>query len=254
MHFEQRLDVIKNHLEKKEYLSVVEMAKFLGVSLPTIRKDFEYLSEINTNIIRVHGGVKLRKSKSMNINFEERELKNIELKKEIATKAIRYIKPYDTILLDSSSTSYELAKLLSLVNFKVTVITDGISTAMTLKENPYLFVIIVGGVVKPNSNSIDDDFDSNSLELFHIDKYFLSASGVSAESGLSEYNLGEIRTKEKMIKKTNETFVLIDSSKFEIDSNLVFAKLENIDYLITDSKADINIIDIYAKLVSEDIL
>lgn len=257
MHSLQRMETINELLKENEYLTVIDMSERLGVSLPTIRKDFDYLSENSKNIVRVRGGITLVKNaddKALVVDFEEREKKNIGFKKEIALKAIREIEPYDTILIDSSSTSFELADLLSRIEYKVTVITDGISTALRLKENPYLSVVIVGGVVKPNSNSIDDEFGSNTLNAFNIDKYFFSASGISNDAGLTEYNIGEIRTKERMIKKVSKTYVLIDSSKFEVNSNLVFAGLEDIDYLISDSNANKDTLDKYRTLIKGGVI
>lgn len=245
----QRFEIIKRKLKEKGYLTVVDIAEELGVSLPTVRKDFDMMSSESSDITRVRGGITLDQNHSLDVDFQDREKKNIQLKQEIAEKAINHINPYDTILIDSSSTCYELAKLLSAVDYKLTVITDGISTAMRLKENSYLLVVVVGGVVKKNSNSIDDEFGSNTLEKFNIDKYFFSASGVSLKYGLSEYNIGELKTKERMIKKVPNTYALIDSTKFEIDSNLNFANLSQVSCLITDSSASSDIMSLYDKEV-----
>jgi len=73
---------------------------------------------------------------------------------KIATKAFKTIKDKQCILLDASSSVLELARIIRQQFKKLTVITSGIQTAIELKENPNITVILIGGVATKGSSAI----------------------------------------------------------------------------------------------------
>ena len=75
-------------------------------------------------------------------------------------------------MIDASSTTYELAKLLADTTMELTIITNGLENAVLLKENPHLTVLVVGGFVSEDSNAITGNIDSQILEMYHIDYFF----------------------------------------------------------------------------------
>lgn len=237
----EREDIIRKKLASTGVVYVNELVKELNVTSPTIRNDLDKLVEKHEDLSRIHGGVVLKKEEDTTklseaiLGYTERSFIHIEAKQAIAKKAITLINDGETILLDSSSSCFALATLLAKTAKKVTVITNGLSSATILKQNTNLTVIIIGGLVKTNSNTIYDDFDSRIYEMFHIDKYFFSASGLSQESGFSEFNLLEVKNKHANIQKAKHVIALIDSTKFDRDSTSTFAALSDADYLVTDT-------------------
>lgn len=232
---ERRKRILKL-LEAKNTISVNEAAFQLNVSKPTIRSDFDYIAKENPNVERTHGGVILLNEDKRYTKYEDRSTTNIIEKRKIANEAFKLIENKTTLLLDSSSTCYELSQLILESDLQVTVITNGLNTSMSLKENPNITVILIGGVLKARSNTTQDEFDNSIFDYFDVDTFFFSASSVSIEAGFTDYNLSEIKTKKNYITKARKTVALIDSSKFNDPSNSSFAKLENIDLLVTDDK------------------
>lgn len=247
MHSIKRQQIIENLIYKEKTITISQIAENLEVSKPTVRNDIQKLLSNNPNIEKVHGGVSLKPGKDIEFDYDKRKVKNKAKKIEIAKKAINIVNEKDTILLDSSSTTYELAQILSQANKRITVITNGIQTALQLKKNPKLFVLILGGSLTDSSNTIRDDFGDNILNFFNIDYYFFSASGISINHGFSEYNIHEIRTKQKHISFSNKSVALIDETKFEKDSNANFSTLDEVDLVITNDSLQK---DIYSKYES----
>lgn len=141
-------------------------------------------------------------------------------------------------MIDASSTTYELAKLLSETTMELTIITNGLENAVLLKENPHLTVLVVGGFVSQDSNAITGNIDSQILEMYHIDYFFLSANGFTLENGLTDFSLPEVQLKKQMVRESENVIALIDKSKFDVSSTLSFAKTSDIIEVITDEKPE----------------
>ncbi|MBO0454216.1 DeoR/GlpR family DNA-binding transcription regulator [Candidatus Enterococcus murrayae] len=252
----EREDFIRNQAILKGVVYVNQLAEELKVSRPTIRSDIDKLAKKYDDLHRVHGGVTYKEKENqaslseMILGYNERIFSNRDRKKEIAEKAIDYIVEGETILLDSSSTCFEFASLLSKLDKRLTVITNGLSTAAVLKQNPSISVIIIGGLVKLNSNTVYDEFDINISTSFNIDKYFFSASGVSIDNGFSEFNFMEVKHKRLNVLNSKQTIALIDSTKFLKDSSSTFCKMDEVNLLITDSKIDYETFETFNKRIS----
>ena len=159
-------------------------------------------------------------------------------KYKISKSALKKIKPQQCIMIDASSTTYELAKLLAETTMELTIITNGLENAVLLKENPHLTVLVVGGFVSQDSNAITGNIDSQILEMYHIDYFFLSANGFTLENGLTDFSLPEVQLKKQMVQESENVIALIDKSKFGVSSTLSFAKISDINEVITDEKPE----------------
>ncbi len=248
----ERETLIREKIMTNGIVYVTELAKELQVTSPTIRNDLDKLVKKYDDLDRIHGGVIFKEKETdktfseIITGYNERSFKNTGLKRAIAKKALHLIKEGETILLDSSSTCFELASALSETEKKLTVITNGVSTGSVLKQNANLTVLIVGGLIKPSSNTIYDEFNSPIYTMFNIDKYFFSASGLSIESGFSEFNLLEVKNKRANVHKSKMAIALIDHTKFDKDSTSTFCSLTEVAYLITDSQLDMTTVEKYA--------
>ncbi|MCR1899422.1 DeoR/GlpR family DNA-binding transcription regulator [Irregularibacter muris] len=249
MFAEERKELIRKKIYSEGTVYVKELAKEFKVSSPTIRSDLDKIVETYKDLERTHGGAiykkKKKETKEKFIVYNERATLNKNLKKEIAYKAISLIGEKDTLLLDSSSTTFELATFLANSALKNTVLTNGLTTAMVLKQNPNLTVIVIRGIVKADSNTIHDEFQDPILDQFNIDKYFFSASGLSMESGFSEFNIQEVKSKKENIQRVKTKIALMDNSKFDKDSSSTFCSLEDVDLIISDSSLNKEVLERY---------
>lgn len=229
----ERRKAIMNLLHNKKRLTVKELAKEIDVSEATLRADLNKM-ELDGLLIRTHGGAILKEEDENNTSFSVRAQKNREEKNKIAQEAIRYVEEKQCILLDASSTALELARLLKNSTLRLTVVTTGVLTALELKDNTNLTVILVGGVLTNKSTSIEGTLGLDILNHVNIDLMFTSGNGFSFENGLTDFNFYEVELKKQLVKQARKLIALVDSSKIEVNSSSAFAKINQIDILITD--------------------
>ncbi|WP_031548044.1 DeoR/GlpR family DNA-binding transcription regulator [Salinicoccus luteus] len=229
----ERRNEILHYLQEKQRITVKDLAKRIGVSEATLRSDLTKM-ETEGLLTRTHGGAVLNDYTDGEMSFSAREKKNRKEKNQIAREAYRFIEEKQCILLDASSTALELARYLKHQPIKLTVVTSGIQSALELKENPDITVILIGGVVTPGSSSIEGKLGLDILDYVNIDMMFTSASGFSIEKGLTDFNLYEVELKKEMVNHSREVVAIIDSSKIGTNSSAVFANVNQINTLITD--------------------
>lgn len=238
MFTEDRHKKIIEIIEKEGSVSVTQLTEMLNFSPATIRSDLNILDK-NNQLIRTHGGATALKRTSdkpgIKEDFSYRKKENHKLKVDIAKKAFKYIENDSCIVLDASSTAYELALLINDSSLRLMILTNGLNIANLLKTNPRITTIIIGGVVKGTSNAIEGILGSSILKSVNIDKAFLSAHAFSLSDGLTDFNLYEVELKRKMVEAAKQVFAIVDSTKLEKSSIAAFASAEDIDVFLTDS-------------------
>ena len=227
----ERQDRILDMLLKSRAVSTARAAKVLAVTEETVRRDFEKL-EASGRLYREHGGAVRVNDSRRDLPLDSRELANVAEKAAIAGVARTQIQKGDTVFFDASSTVFQLACLLT--DLEVTVLTTGLKVAIELARQPAVEVIFVGGVVNHGSLSCQGTVTDQLLESYHVHKVFISCRGVDAERGLSEANAEQAGLRRKIIKLSNQTIVLADHTKMGLQSSYLFAKLDDVDILITD--------------------
>lgn len=240
MYTEERHDKILDLLNEKKSLSVKELSSLFNFSLATIRSDLNYLSRKGL-LVRTHGGATVANSKNEIIierSYSIRSNKNQAQKKEIAKAAYTYIYSGQCIILDASSTCYELAQLLKDTPMRLTILTNGLKTADLLKDNPNITLILIGGIVKGASNAVEGLIGTDILTKFNIDCIFISAHAFNLIDGLSDFSLYEVELKQRMIEVSTKVLALLDSSKLEKNSIATFAATDQITTLITNKEID----------------
>lgn len=232
MDFNQRRIKILNLIQEDGHAKVQQLAKSFDVSEVTIRQDLEFLEQQGF-IQREHGGAFLKDIRSFAKNGTLFNQTNLDAKIEIANKAISYIDEGDTIILDSGSTTTELAKLL--VDFKnLTVITNSLNISLILGENPGINLIVSGGEFKAPTLSLTGSIAANSFKGLHVSKLFLATAGISDEMLLSYPSFSDIAVKSAMIRAADKIFLLADSSKIGKSSLVSLGRITLVDTLITD--------------------
>ncbi|MBA1353939.1 DeoR/GlpR family DNA-binding transcription regulator [Staphylococcus cohnii] len=233
MYADERREHIYTYIKSHKRATVKQLSDYLSVTEATVRSDLRLLESEN-KVTRTHGGAKVNDTMTSKLNFSYRLTQKHREKHKISEFALNKIEPQQCILIDASSTTYELAKLISETTMELTIITNGLENAVLLKENPNLTVLVVGGFVSQDSNAITGNIDSQILEMYHIDYFFLSANGFTLENGLTDFSLPEVQLKKQMVQESEKVIALIDHSKFDISSTLSFAKITDISEVITD--------------------
>lgn len=234
---EERHKTILEMVNSKGSVSVKELTTTLNFSPATIRSDLNYLSQQNL-LIRTHGGATAVESTPQRIpieeNFLKRKNKNQAEKLEIAQKAMSYIRNDSSILLDASSTTFELATLLNESSMRLMILTNGLNIANLLKTNQNITTILIGGIVKGTSNAVEGTLGASVLERINIDAAFLSSHAFNLVDGMTDFSLYEVELKRKMVERAKHVYAIIDYTKLEKSSIASFASTSEIDTFITN--------------------
>ena len=146
MALNQRRIKILELIREDGHAKVQQLSKIFGVTEVTIRQDLEMLDQLGY-IQREHGGAFLKDVGSFAKTGKLFNQTRMDEKREIARKAVAFIHENDIIILDSGSTTTEIAKLL--LNYKnLTVITNALNIALILGENPGINLVVTGGEFK----------------------------------------------------------------------------------------------------------
>lgn len=228
---EVRRQLILELLQREGQLSVRAGSEALKVSEVTIRNDFIAM-EREGLIQRTWGGAMLRQQNRYEGAFTARLGEQRAAKERIAAAAATYIHDGDTIFLDASTTAYFIAQALG-ERRNITVITNGMYTALELGPNPAIATIVVGGQVRGDTGSLIGTLSEEMLAKLHVSKGFFSARGLTLAKGLTESTIFESQLKELVIKHVDQVFAVLDTSKIGVNSLTTFCRLAEIDCLIT---------------------
>ena len=154
-------------------------------------------------------------------------------KKEIGKRAAELIDENDTIILDSGSTTCELAKNLKKFN-GLTIITNALNVATILAEYNNVNVIVPGGVLKKNSLSLIGILAERGFKDYFCDKLFLGVDGFDLDFGISTPDPEEAHLNKIMIEISKEVIVVTDSSKFQRRGLVLIAPVHKISTVVTD--------------------
>lgn len=219
-------------LSSKDIVTIPEFIAEFNVSIETVRRDLSIL-EKQRKIEKVYGGAKIKDSSFAEPSMEKRMISRLQQKEWIGKKCCEFINDGDCIFIDSGTTAYYISKYLD--NKKnLTIITNSISVVNELMNTDYN-VIIIGGKVRQSERSVvtyDYLFD---FSVLNINKSFICASGITAHNGVSDYNMQEVVTRKMIIERSEEIFVVADSSKFGRDVTIKVAPISKFNYIITDS-------------------
>lgn len=240
----ERYERIVQWVNDRGGVRVSELSELCGVTEETIRRDLDKL-EREGKLKRSHGGAVRIMDQQPETPFSEREIMNVAEKKNIAAKTVKYIRPNDRIALDASTTSWYVAQ--SLPDMPLTVLTNSIQVALELSGKKQIEVLSTGGILSSRSLSYVGPLAEANLDPYHVNKAFISSSGVHLAKGISDPNELQARFKRKLIGLADEVFLMADYSKFGVQAFAQIAPLALIDRLITDSRTDAEVLSLLAE-------
>ncbi|SHG16023.1 DeoR/GlpR family DNA-binding transcription regulator [Ornithinibacillus halophilus] len=240
-------------LERKKWLEeqvtlnkkvdIEEISKMLNVSAMTIRRDLTEL-EKKGKVIRTHGGAISVESLTEEVPFYSKKSKNSTEKKAVALRAFSLIKENSTIILDSGTTTLELAKLLK-NREDLTIVTNDISIANELLDSSNK-VIITGGELQQGVGALYGSATQQMLQIIHADIFFLGAHAIDLDRGVTAPTFEKSLIKQLMIKASEVTWILADHSKFNVKAFSNVCDLTTVEGIITDTKVEPSVVKEYS--------
>ncbi len=234
MEFNQRRMKVLSLIQEDGHAKVQKLSKIFGVSEVTIRQDLEFLEQMGY-VQREYGGAFLKEVSTFAKTGTLFSQTHLEEKREIALRAASLVNEGDDIILDSGSTTTELAKILAHYN-NLTVITNSLNIAYILGVNPGINLIVSGGEFKAPTLSLTGDMAAQTFKGIHVSKLFLATAGISKDMMLTYPSLRDLAVKSAMIRAADKIILLADSSKIGNSSFVSLGLISLVDTLITDSK------------------
>jgi DeoR family transcriptional regulator, aga operon transcriptional repressor len=232
---EERRQHILDLLEAKGRVTVEELARRFNVSAVTIRTDLDTLAELGA-LRRAHGGAVKALDPLHDYPLKLKEALHHDQKSRIASAAAQLVKPNQTIILDSGSTTAEIARQLKRNRVKgITVITNSLNIGAELADTVGITVIMIGGILRELSQSCVGPHAEQMMRDLHADHLFLAVDGLHTEIGPSTPDILEAKLNGLMVEASNEITVVADSSKFGRLSMSVIAPMDSVQRVITDA-------------------
>jgi DeoR family transcriptional regulator of aga operon len=232
----ERRNRIVELLQAHGRVTVEELALRFVTSAVTVRTDLAALEAAGA-LQRTHGGALLRRDDDdLSLNVK-RTLHHAE-KVRIAQLAVTLIEDGETIILDSGTTTAAIARQIrKLEGRAINVITNALNIAVLLADVPFVRLIMPGGMLRPESNSLSGHMAEAALASLQADRLFLGADGLDPERGVMTPHLPEAQLNAKMIEISRQVIVVADSSKLMRRNVSLIARVEQLHMLITDSGA-----------------
>ena len=230
----ERRALILRMLEQKDEVLVTELSRDTGISEVTIRKDLTILQNRHL-LLRTRGGAMRKPIENQNedTTIAKKQLFNFREKERIGEEAVKMIKEGDFIMLDSGTTTLEIARHLHKFQH-LRIITNAMNIATELMNYKRFDVVLLGGNVRINSHSMVGPLALSVLRNFSQYKLFLGVDSFSIENGVSTPNLEEALLNQLMIQQAAKVIAVFDSSKFNKRSFVHIADTKEIDTIITD--------------------
>lgn len=230
---EERKIKIVEYIKAHKKATVGQLCDVFQVSSATIRNDLRELERLSP-IIRTHGGAMMKSQAGFEPSSREKRVAGQGEKKKIGAAALKCIESGDTVILDTGTTTMELARLVS-AKQNITVITNDIQIASLLEDSEGIAVYLTGGMVRKGFHCTVGASGKDMLAGLTADKAFMGANGLSFEKGASTPDSRHAETKKAMIDASEKVFLLCDYTKLGRNAFAKFASLEAIDTLIIDS-------------------
>jgi DeoR family transcriptional regulator of aga operon len=232
---EERRRRIRELLREEGRVTVDALAARFGISLVTIRADLSILESAGA-LTRTHGGALSLPDADQSLDVKQ--LQHRAEKQRIAATAADLIRDGETLILDSGTTTAQIARRIRTLDLKsINVITNALNIAALLIDVPSVRLIVPGGILRRESNSLSGPMAETALATLRANRLYLGADGVDPQIGVMTPHLAEAELNAKMIGISQQVVVVADSSKFARRNISLIARVEQLHMLITDRAA-----------------
>jgi len=211
MSFNDREEKIMNILRERNSIRCSELARLLYVSISTLRRDLEKLEEKKL-IIKEHGICKINNTiRDGKYYYHSRERQENMAKNKIAKDAIAFIKDGDIIMLEGSSTTFNIVQYLD--QFEDLLIISNSAKVSLALGNMNIKNISTGGNMSDYTFSFVGQEAINTIKNYNADILFFSSMGLSEDGYFTDSNKEENDITKEMMKYATKKVALMDSSK-----------------------------------------
>ena len=235
---EERRRLIVELVQRQGRATVEELAARFHISPVTIRSDLEALTR-NAAIMRSHGGAVPMPPGTADAPPSFKEAHRHAQKRRIGHAAAKLVEDGETIILDSGSTTIEIARALRQRKWnELTVVTNGLQIALELSAVPSIRVMMLGGLLRSSSHSLAGPGAEHTLSQLSADRLFLGVDGIIPGIGVTTHDPQEASLNALMIRVSRKVVGVFDASKFGQRSLSVIAPITALNVAITEKNAN----------------
>jgi DeoR family fructose operon transcriptional repressor len=242
MYAEERQQAIAGLVSDRGRVAVTDVAERFGVTTETVRRDLAVLERAGM-LRRVHGGaVPAGLFTVAEPGLGERGGARMEQKRRIATAALALVPGNrGSLLLDGGTTTAALADVLP-ADRQLLAVTNSVPIAARLAAAVGVELHVLGGRVRGVTQTAVGETTVRALADLRVDVVFLGANGISAGHGFSTPDEREAAVKRAMVLAGQRVVVLADSTKLGREHLVRFAAVPDVDVLVTDEDADLDVV------------
>jgi DeoR family fructose operon transcriptional repressor len=237
MQAEERQHRIEAFLQHVEFASLEELARQVGASVSTVRRDLTLL-EAGGTLRRTHGGARVVAPRSDELAFSARETH--QLAETIGRACAQLIHARETVIVDAGTTAYHAARHLE--NMTLQIITNSLPVANLFASAQRVEVVVSGGVIYPRLGVLVGPLAVEAFSKIHADVAIMGAGGITLEGVTNSHGL-LIEIQQSMINAAQRVILCLDHTKFGRQSVSRLCGLEDLDVIVTDSGAPCELVD-----------
>jgi DeoR/GlpR family transcriptional regulator of sugar metabolism len=167
----ERRQKILDLVFRNRSVQVTDLSRNFGVTEETIRRDLQVLDG-NGLLNRTHGGAVARETEAEDLPYRMRQVTNIEAKRRIALRAAELVQNSNAVMIDSSSTAFEVLGALK-DHHDLTLITN--SVRITAEPGATHHTIVsVGGELRKQSMTFVGTLATQAIAKFNADIALIS--------------------------------------------------------------------------------
>jgi len=212
-----------------------DLARRLGVSAETVRRDIEELTQRGL-VSRTYGGAAGRQL-GLQPEFHDRDIRAVEEREAIARAAVKLVKAGHVVMIDSGSTTARFALMLAQSAKRITVITNCFAAANALAPQDSIRVIFCPGDFMAHERGVYGSETCAFLQRFNADFAFIGASGLTRE-GPNDVETQACWVKRTMLERAERGVLLLDSAKFNRRHLELVCPMSKLSDIFTDRAPD----------------
>ncbi|MCX8090304.1 MAG: DeoR/GlpR family DNA-binding transcription regulator [Verrucomicrobiae bacterium] len=236
---EERKHRLEAYLQKVEFASLEELARHVGASVSTVRRDLTVL-EASGSVKRTHGGARILTPKSDEFIFSARDTHQLAEKEAIGRACAGLIRPNQSVIVDAGTTVYHVAK--NLEDKSPQIVTNSLPVANLFASATRVELVLSGGVLYPRLGVLVGPLAVETFSKVHADVAVMSAGGITLEGLTNSHGL-LIDIQLAMMRAAARVIMCLDHTKFGRRSVLPLCDLEPIDVIVTDSGAPTEMVE-----------
>lgn len=242
---ELRLRQVREAVVERGSVQVPDLARTLGVSDETIRRDLDRLAGLGL-VVRTRGGALAPGSSLRERDVTERAQEHRAEKRAIARAVVdELVTDGISIALDTGSTCLEIAR--ELRGRRVTVVTSSLLVINAL-AGAECSVVILGGMYRPASASTVGPVAERQADQFHCDLALISAPAMTAAHGPMDTDLETIEIKRVLVARATRAYAVLDHSKLGRTAFSTICPTSDLAGLVTDDRASAEVLEPFRAL------